>query len=219
MSTANTPYLLHIGNKNYSSWSMRPWLLLRQAGIPFDEHLIPLFVPGYEDAIRAVSPSGKLPVLQHGDVTVWDSLAISAYLGELHPQLWPRDPAARAVARSVSAEMHAGFMALRSSFTCNIRRRSPRTPSPEVQADIDRIAAIWTDCRTRFGQGGPFLFGTFSVADAMYGPVCFRFQTYGVNLSGVAGVYLAHMLATPAMQELAHAAAAEPHAIAKYDTM
>lgn len=218
-SSAKPPFLLHIGNKNYSSWSLRPWLLLRHAGIPFAEHLIPLFVPGYEAAIRAVSPSGKLPVLDHGDVRVWDSLAICEYVAELHPELWPADPVARAVARSVSAEMHAGFTALRSAFTCNIRRRSERRASPEVQADIDRIAALWTDCRTRFGQGGPFLFGAFSVADAMYGPVCFRFQTYGVQLTGVAGDYLADMLASPAMRELAHDADLEPMAVAKYDDM
>lgn len=210
-------YTLVIGNKNYSSWSMRPWLLLRHFEIPFAEQVIPLFEPGYAAAIRAFSPSGKVPLLIHGDLRIWDSLAICEYLAERHPVLWPQDAAARAMARSVSAEMHAGFMALRSHFQCNIRRRTPRVPAPEVQADIDRITQLWTDCRSQFGQAGPFLFGAFSVADAMYAPVCFRFQTYGVHLSGAAGVYLATMLATSAMQELAHDAALEPFRIAKYE--
>ncbi len=210
-------YTLIIGNKNYSSWSMRPWLLLRHFEIPFAERVIPLFEPGHDAAIRAVSPSGKVPLLQDGDLQIWDSLAICEYLAERHPGLWPRDPAARAIARSVSAEMHSGFLALRSNFQCNIRRRAPRTPTPEIQADIDRIAQLWTDCRGRFGQGGPFLFGEFSIADAMYAPVCFRFQTYGVQLSGAAGVYLATMLATPALRALADDAAAEPFRIAKYE--
>jgi len=210
-------YTLVIGNKNYSSWSLRPYLLLRHFAIPFTAQLIPLFEPGYDAAIRAVSPSGKVPLLIDGDLKIWDSLAICEYLAERHPGLWPQDPEARAIARSVSAEMHAGFMALRSAFTCNIRRRTPTVPSPEVQADINRIAALWTECRAQFGQSGPYLFGDFSIADAMYAPVCFRFQTYGVQLSGAAGVYLTTMLATPALQELARDAEAEPHRIAKYE--
>lgn len=217
MPTIPDSYTLYIGNKNYSSWSVRPWLLLRQAGIPFTEHVIPLFLPGSAEKIAALSPSGKVPLLQHRDLQIWDSLAICEYLAERHPHLWPQDPQARAVARAVSAEMHSGFQALRNDFTMNIRRRTPRQPSPEVQADIARIAALWTDCRARFGQNGPFLFGEFSIADAMFGPVCFRFQTYGVNLDGAAGVYVRHMLAQPAFQELARDAAAEPFAIAKYE--
>ncbi len=210
-------YTLVMGNKNYSSWSMRPWLVLRHFEIPFTEHVIALFEPGHDAAIRAFSPSGKVPLLVDGDLRVWDSLAICEYLAERHAGLWPQDPAARAIARAVSAEMHAGFMALRSAFTCNIRRRTPTTPTPEVQADIDRISQLWTDCRARFGQDGPYLFGAFSIADAMYAPVCFRFQTYGVDLSGAAGVYLATMLATPALQDLSRDALAEPHRIAKYE--
>ena len=212
------PYTLVIGNKNYSSWSMRPWLVLRHFGIAFSEQMIPLFEPGYDAAIRAVSPSGKVPLLVDGDLHVWDSLAICEYLAERHPGLWPQDPAARAIARSVSAEMHSGFLALRMNFQCNIRRRTPRTPPPEVQADINRIVALWTDCRARFGEGGPYLFGAFSIADAMYAPVCFRFQTWGVQLSGAAGVYMATMLATPALQDLARDAIAEPYRIGKYET-
>ena len=211
-------YSLVIGNKNYSSWSLRPWILLRHFEIPFTEQVIALFEPGYDAAIRAVSPSGKVPLLVHGDVHVWDSLAICEYLAERHPGLWPQDPAARAIARSVSAEMHSGFLALRMNFQCNIRRRTPRTPPPEVQADINRIVALWTDCRARFGEGGPYLFGAFSIADAMYAPVCFRFQTWGVQLSGAAGVYMATMLATPALQDLARDAIAEPYRIGKYET-
>ena len=210
-------YTLVIGNKNYSSWSMRPWLVLRHFEIPFTERVVALYQPGYEAAIRAISPSGKLPLLVHGDLHVWDSLAICEYLAEHHRGMWPDDPAARAVARSVSAEMHSGFMALRSAFTCNIRRRTPTLPPPEVQADIDRIAQLWSDCRTRFGQDGPYLFGAFCIADAMFAPVCFRFQTYGVHLSGAAGVYLETMLATPALQDLARDAAAEPFTIARYE--
>ncbi len=210
-------YTLVIGNKNYSSWSLRPWLVLRHFEIPFTEQMIPLFEPGYDALIRAVSPSGKVPLLIDGDVRVWDSLAICEYLAERHPQLWPRDPVARAFARSVTAEMHSGFMALRMNFQCNVRRRTSREASADVQADIDRIAQLWTECRARFGQEGPYLFGAFSIADAFYAPVCFRLQTYGVQLSGPAGVYLATMLATPALQELARDAAAEPHAIAKYE--
>ncbi len=213
-----THYTLIIGNKNYSSWSMRPWLVLRHFGIAFSEQLIPLFEPGYDAAIRAVSPSGKVPLLVDGDLHVWDSLAICEYLAERHSGLWPQDPAARAIARSVSAEMHSGFLALRTNFQCNIRRRTPRAPTPEVQADINRIVALWTDCRARFGQDGPYLFGAFSIADAMYAPVCFRFQTWGVQLSGAAGVYMATMLATPALQDLARDAIAEPYRIGKYET-
>ena len=210
-------YTLVIGNKNYSSWSMRPWLLMRHNQIAFTEHVIPMFVPGATEAIRAVSPSGKVPLLLHGDLHIWDSLAICAYLAERHSGLWPEDATARAICRSVTAEMHSGFMALRQAFDCNIRRRAVRTPSPDVAADIARIAALWVDCRARFGQDGPFLFGKYSIADAMYAPVCFRFQTYGVQLSGEASVYMAMMLATPAMEELARDAAAEPYTIAKYE--
>ncbi len=211
---------LVIGNKNYSSWSMRPWLLMKHLGIPFGERYVPLFTGDYKREILRASPSGKVPCLLDGEVAVWDSLAICEYLAERHPGLWPADAQARAVARSVSAEMHSGFGALRSTLGMNIRRRAPRPiPSPEVQADVDRIVQIWTDCRRRFGKNGPFLFGAFSIADAMYGPVCFRFQTYGIEPAGPAGEYLRAMLASPAMVQLQKEAAEEKEAIEAYDRL
>lgn len=213
-------YTLIIGNKNYSSWSMRPWLLMKHFGIPFEERYIPLFTGDYKQQILRYSPSGRVPCLIDGDLAVWDSLAICEYLAERHPGLWPIDATARAIARSISAEMHSGFTALRSALGMNIRRRAPRPIHNQgVQADVDRITQIWTDCRQRFGVagGGPFLFGTFSVADAVYAPVCFRFQTYGVVPQGPAGEYLAAMLASPALVMLEKEAAREEEAIEVYD--
>ncbi len=215
-------YTLIIGNKNYSSWSVRPWLLMTHFGIPFTEKCIGLFTPGYEQAIRDYSPSGKLPCLLDTGTVVWDSLAICEYLAEKHPGLWPQAAQARAHARSVSAEMHSGFQALRSAWGMNIRRRSARpVPGPEVAADVDRIVGIWDECRSRYGEHGhgPFLFGGFSVADAMYAPICFRFQTYGVAPRGRAGDYMAAMLANPALSLLARDAALEPQHIEAYDSL
>jgi glutathione S-transferase len=215
-------YTLVIGNKNYSSWSMRPWLLMQHFGIPFEERFIPLYQDGHREKIAPLSPSGRVPCLIDGETVIWDSLAICEYLADHHAGLWPADAAARGVARSVCAEMHSGFTALRSTFGMNIRRRSPRPiPTPEVAADIDRIVALWTDCRTRFGQGqgGPWLFGKFSVADAFYAPVCFRFQTYGVVPTGIAGDYQHAMLQTPALQTLAQQAEKETEAIAMFDAL
>src|SRR5512143_2258865 len=199
-----TPLTLVIGNKNYSSWSLRPWLVLRQADIPFEEVRIPLYRPDSAARLTAWSPSGKVPALRDGDTTVWDSLAICEYLSERFPgrHLWPADAAARAVARSVSAEMHAGFAALRQHVSMNIRARYPgKGRTAESLADIQRILAIWTDCRARFGQGGDFLFGGFGIADAMYAPVVLRFQTYGVALTGVARDYADAVRALPALQD------------------
>ena len=203
---------LVIGNKNYSSWSLRPWLLLRQAGIPFEAVRIPLYMPGSTEELAKWSPSGKVPALHDGDLRVWDSLAICETLNERFPdkQLWPADAAARVVARSVSAEMHAGFSALREHMSMNIRARRPgQGRTPECLADVGRILAIWTDCRARFGSGGDFLFGRFGIADAMYAPVVLRFQTYGVALEGAARAYAAAMLALPALQEWVAAGAFE----------
>jgi glutathione S-transferase len=211
---------LVIGNKNYSSWSLRPWLALRHAGIPFEEVRIPLYRPESAAALAAWSPSGKVPALHDGDVRVWDSLAIGEYLHERFPDkhLWPADAAARAVARSVSAEMHSGFDALRQSMWMNIRARYPdKGRTPECLKDIRRILAIWTDCRARFGQGGDFLFGRFGIADAMFAPVVLRFQTYGVVLEDAAKDYADAMLALPALQAWVADAVAETERIGKYE--
>ena len=211
---------LVIGNKNYSSWSLRPWLLLRQAGIPFEEVRIPLYAPESAAALGKWSPSGKVPALHDGDLRVWDSLAICEYLAERFPdkQLWPLDAAARAVARSVSAEMHAGFSALREHMSMNIRARRPgRGRTPECLADVERILAMWTECRARFGGSGDFLFGRFGIADAMYAPVVLRFRTYGVVLEGAAKDYADAVLALPALQAWVADAVTETERIEKFE--
>ena len=211
---------LIIGNKNYSSWSLRPWLLLKQAGIPFRELYIPIRGDAWRSQIHDLSPSGKVPALIHGDVHVWDSLAICEYLAECFPekQLWPAAVAARAEARSVSAEMHSGFQALRENMFMNIRRHMPtRGRTPGTLADIERILAIWNDCRARHATGGPFLFGAFSIADAMYAPVALRFETYAVKTEGAAGDYARTLLALPAMQEWITAAHTETEQLAHYE--
>jgi glutathione S-transferase len=209
-------FTLYIGNKNYSSWSMRGWLMVKVAGIGFEEILIRLNQATTKAEVLRHSPSGRVPALHHGDVTVWESLAIGEYLAELLPQakLWPQSTAARAVARSVSTEMHAGFGALRTHFPMNVRSSFPnRTSTPEVQADIDRITAIWHDCRTRFGKEGPFLFGGFTNADAMFAPVVSRFRTYKVELDAEAQAYCDAIWTWPAMQEWVAAAKNEPWVI------
>lgn len=211
---------LVIGNKNYSSWSLRPWLVLRQAGIPFREVRIALYTEGSAEQLRRYSPSGKVPVLMDDDTVVWDSAAICEYLAERFPdrQLWPAQAKARAQARSVSAEMHAGFGALRQHMFMNIRRRFPdRGRTPEVLADIARIVALWEDCRHRFGADGDFLFGRFSIADAMYAPVALRFVTYAVDLPPLARTYAGTLRQLPALQEWIAAAHAEPESIPHYE--
>ena len=210
---------LVIANKTYSSWSLRPWLALKHVGTAFDEAIIPLRQPETAPKIAQWSPAGKVPVLRHGDVTIWESIAILEYLAELFPDanLWPADPAARAHARAISAEMHAGFTALRSNMPMNLRRHLPgRGRTPEVEKDIARITAMWRDCRERFGSGGPFLFGAFSNADAMYAPVVTRFETYEVTLDAVCRAYADALLALPAMRSWSAEAAAEPWTIAEY---
>jgi glutathione S-transferase len=214
------PYTLVIGNKNYSSWSLRPWLLMRQAGLAFEEVRVPLYLAASKETLRKYGPSGKVPVLIDGAVTVWDSLAISEYLAEHHPeqQLWPADALQRAVARSISAEMHSGFAPLRSNMSMNCRGFFPGLGrTVEVAADIERIQRIWTDCRERFALAGPYLFGAFTVADAMYAPVVLRFKTYAVQLSPVAQQYASTMLALPALQEWIQAARAEPEIIQAFE--
>jgi glutathione S-transferase len=203
---------LLIANKNYSSWSLRPWLLLRHAAIPFDEELISFNADDFSDRVRRHSPAGKVPVLVDGDVVVWDSLAIVEYVAERHPekQLWPVERAARARARSICAEMHAGFADLRSTLTmnCQVTFRNVLVPV-RVQREINRIVSIWLDCRERFGAGGPFLFGRFSIADAYFAPVARRFLTYDIALPPMARDWVATMDALPAMREWVAAARAE----------
>lgn len=211
---------LYIGNKNYSSWSLRAWLAAKAGGIAFDEVLIPLYGPGSREAILAHSPSGKVPALRHGAVSVWESLAVCEYLAETFPQarLWPEDAGARGAACAAATEMHGGFVALRRHLPMNLRRPPAARGIPvEVQADIDRIAAIWRDCRARFGAGGAFLFGDFSIADAMYAPVVTRFRTYRVPLDAVCGAYADAVLALPAMREWTAAAHAEPMTIDAFE--
>ncbi len=209
---------LILGNKNYSSWSLRAWLIARAGGLTFEEIHIPLFIPGSRERILSHSPSGKVPCLIDHGITVWESIAIGEYLAERNPALWPEDPAARATARAVSAEMHAGFTDLRRTMPMNLLKNyAGDGRTPEVEADIARITAIWNDCRKRFGNGGPYLFGAFTIADAMYAPVCFRFKTYDVQPEGVAGEYLAAMLANPHMQEWVVAARTETERLPKFD--
>lgn len=202
---------LVIGSKNSSSWSLRPWLLLKQIGLAFEEILIPLRRPDSRERILAYSPSGRVPVLIVGEVRIWDSLAIAEFLAEHDPGLWPPESRARAMARSISAEMHSGFQALRTFMPMDFTARfgPPGRLLSSVEADIERIVAIWRECRQRFGRSGPFLFGSFTIADAMFAPVCSRFTTYAVPLDPVCAAYVAHMMSLPAMREWGRGAAAE----------
>ncbi len=206
-------YTLYIGNKNYSSWSLRTWVLLRAAGIPFQEHRILLSRPESSERILAASPSGRLPCLHDGNTIVWDTLAIAEYLAERHPGLWPAADAARAWARCVAAEMHAGFADLRTQFGMDLRRREAARPAPGTVADIARIDAIWREGRERFGQGGEFLCGAFGIVDAFWCPVAFRFESYGVALTGASARYCQSLLAFPPMREWAADAANEREVI------
>ena len=203
---------LIIGNKNYSSWSLRAWLLLREAGIEFDEHRIALDCAGTAHEIAGYSDAGRVPILILDDVTVWDSLAIAETAADRWPQksLWPEDPAMRAHARSVSAEMHASFAVLRECMPMNCRAMGRRVPIPDdLGRDIDRVIAIWSDCRQRYGDQGDWLFGKFSIADAMYAPVALRFRTYGINLPDSACHFPRRLLESTAMQEWLAAAESE----------
>jgi glutathione S-transferase len=204
---------LVIGNKNYSSWSFRPWLAMKVAGIAFEETVISLEAEDFKARVTAVSPAGKVPVLIDGDVHVWESLAIFEYLAEKFPAagLWPKDTAARAHARAVASEMHAGFLPLRRHLPMNIWRPVKLRPLDDgCKADAARIDAIWSDCRARYGAAGPFLFGAFGAADAMYGPVIWRFHTYAVEVSAAARAYMNAMMALPAWGEWRDAARREP---------
>jgi glutathione S-transferase len=204
---------LVIGNKNYSSWSFRPWIALKVAGIPFEEEVISLDAPDFKARIRLLSGTGKVPALADGEVQVWESLAILEYLAERFPaaQLWPADPAARALGRAIATEMHAGFVPLRRHLPMNMWRPViARELTPEVAADVGRIDAIWTDCRTRFAAGGPFLFGRFGAADAMYAPVVARFHTYDVKVGPASRAYMEAVMSLPAWGEWCDAARREP---------
>ncbi len=213
-----------IGNKNYSSWSLRGWLMARIAGIEFEEIVIPLDLPETQAAIRKHSPSGRVPVLLHRGLAVWESLAIAEYLNDLKPEdgLWPASAAARAHARSISTEMHAGFLELRNNMPMNIRASYPgKGMTPGVRADIERITSIWRDCRKRFSgafqKDDGFLFGAFGAADAMFAPVVTRFRTYGVKLDTDSDAYCNAVLAQPAMKEWIDAANHEPWLIQAYE--
>lgn len=209
---------LVVGNKNYSSWSMRPWLVLKKSGAAFEEIVIPLDRPETRAEIFKHSPSGFVPTLKDDELTIWESLAICEYLAEKLPDanLWPKDPSARAIARSVSNEMHSGFSALRTNMPMNVRGNLPgKGRAPGVQEDINRISAIWRDCRTRFGQNGPYLFGAFSIADAMYAPVASRLVTYQVDLDADAKAYVNTLWSDPAMAAWVEGARREPWVIEK----
>jgi glutathione S-transferase len=203
--------ILYLGNKNYSSWSLRPWIALEAAGVPFTDHVIPFDFAAGNPEIRKISPTGKVPVLRHGVVRVWESLAIIEYAAELFPDagLWPKDRAARAEARSISMEMLSGFRALRGACPMNIRRTPGAIDLPDgVMADVARIETIWKEALSR--SGGPFLFGAFSVADAMYAPVVNRLEAYCLTQDEAVLAYIARVKAHPAWQKWEAAARAEP---------
>jgi glutathione S-transferase len=195
---------LFIGTRSWSSWSLRPWLAICRTGAPFETRLIRLRWEGATDEIREVSPSGRVPVLVDGEVRVWDSLAICEYLAERFPEagLWPADPAARAVARAVTAEMHSGFSALRNSCPMDLDLRTSAQPDDATRADVRRVVEVWRDCRSRFGAEGPWLFGRWSIADAFYAPVASRIRSYGIDLAahgddGTAAAWVATALTDP----------------------
>jgi glutathione S-transferase len=203
--------LLIIGNKNYSSWSFRPWIAMKAVGIAFEERVISLNDPEFKRAIAPVSQNGKVPALDDGGVHVWESLAILEYLAEKFPHagLWPADPSARAHARAVAAEMHGGFAALRGECPMNFWRPVKRRElSADALADVARIDAMWSECRLRYG--GPFLFGAFGAADAMYAPVVSRFHTYAVAVGERSRAYMDAIMALPAWREWKEAALKEP---------
>ena len=209
---------LVIGNKNYSSWSFRPWIAMKVAGIAFDEVVISLDAPDFKSRVSKISGTGKVPALDDNGIHVWESLAFLEYLAERFPaaRLWPADPAARAEARAISSEMHAGFVPLRRACPMNMRRPvKKRELNDETVANVRRIEAMWKDCRKRYGSGGPFLFGPFCAADAMYAPVVARFHTYDVEVDAAARAYMAAMRALPAWREWETAALKEPWVLAE----
>jgi glutathione S-transferase len=213
LETSAMGLTLFIGNKNYSSWSMRPWIAMKVAGIAFDEEVISLDAKDFKARVSKISGTGKVPVLTDGEIHVWESLAILDHLAETFPKarLWPAEPQARAHARAIAAEMHAGFVALRRHCPMNMwRPPKMRELTPEAAADVRRIDAIWTDCRRRFGVQGSFLFGPFGAADAMYAPIVSRFQTYAVEVGPAGQAYMQAVSALPAWKEWRAAALREP---------
>lgn len=212
---------LYIGNKNYSSWSLRPWLLMKHFGIPFTEHMVSVAGRDYNPALKPLAGNARVPCLHEDGFQVWDSLAIAETLAERHPQMWPADPGARARARSICAEMHSGFAKLRTAMPMNLKLKlKGKAATPEVQRDIDRVIEIWQDARTRFATAdGPWLFGTFTIADAMFAPIVCRFDVYNVSLPPLAAAYRDTLLAHPAMQEWSAAAVQESEAHAHYDQL
>ena len=213
-------WTLTIGNKAYSSWSLRPWILLRHFEIPFDEQVIPLYEPTSSIEIQRHSPSGKVPVLTADGIVVWESLAIIEYVADALPEhaIWPADPAARAMARALSAEMHGGFGALRQACPTNFRRAPKPVPlSDDARRDVDRIEAAWAAARVQWGQGGPFLFGAFTAADAMFAPVVSRFHAYAIPVSAETRAYMDAVMALPAWRAWIDGGVAEPWVIEKFE--
>ncbi|MGL5871260.1 MAG: glutathione S-transferase family protein [Xenococcaceae cyanobacterium] len=215
-----TELTLIIGNKNYSSWSLRPWIAMKQFGLDFDEIRISLYNLETSTQIKKYSPAGKVPILIHNNVTIWDSLSILEYLAEEFSELnwWPKDKIARATARSISAEMHSGFLPLRHNMPMNCRAKFPGIDiKPEVKKDIDRITNIWQECREKYRSQGDLLFGKFSIADAMYAPVVLRFVSYGVPLNSICQQYLDSILELPALQEWIAAGKSETETIPEFE--
>lgn len=212
---------LYIGNKNYSSWSLRPWLLMKHFGVPFREHMVSVAGRDYNPALKPLAGNARVPSLHEDGFQVWESIAIAEFLAERHPAMLPADARARARARSISAEMHAGFVHLRTAMPMNLKLKLKGKPAtPEVQRDIDRVVEIWEEARTQFATGdGPYLFGEFSVADAMFAPIVWRLHVYNVALLPVAAAYRDTMLAYPAMVEWYEAGIRESEAHAHYDRL
>jgi Glutathione S-transferase len=214
---------LFIGNKAYSSWSMRGWLAVKQSGLPFEEIVVPLYDEEWNrrrEGDEFAPSSGKVPILWDGDSVVWDSLAIIEYLAEKagREKFWPENEAARAMARSMAAEMHSSFANLRRECPMNIRNRYPAKPLPaEVQADIIRVVSLWAEARSRFGTSGDFLFGDFGAADIMYAPIVSRFATYSIQLPRFAAAYAQSVFAHPFVQDWIAAAQEEPWVIEKFE--
>jgi glutathione S-transferase len=203
---------LVIGSKNYSSWSLRPWILLKHLGLEFHERVLAIYTAEFYAELRKITPAGRVPVLLDGDLRIWDSLAICEYLAEKAGRGWPTDAADRAHARVLSAEMHSGFQTLRSACPFNARARNRNVPqTPELLADVRRIDEMWADCRRRFGRRGQWLFGEYSIADAMYSSVAVRFNTYGAGLSAPSREYMNTVLADPPLIDWLRAAESEPH--------